>query len=149
LAGLLSWWDLLWCIEGNFNIIHYPSERSSDTRSSPAMLNFSEFILEQGLKDTPLVGGNFTWSNIWDRLLWSKIDRFLLSPGWEAEFPNVFQRRLPRLLSDNFPLMLDCGDVRSRRYFKFENMWLKSDGSVDKVKHWWASYRFQGSPSFV
>jgi hypothetical protein len=44
-----------------------------------------------------------------------KIDRFLLATEWEE---NVTQRRLPRLLSDHFPLMLDCGvGSRGRRYF--------------------------------
>jgi hypothetical protein len=33
--------------------------------------------------------------------------------------------------------------------FMFENMWLKSQGFVEKVKQWWLSYSFQGSPSFV
>lgn len=41
---------------------------------------------------------------------------------------NVSQIRLPRILSNHFPLLLDCGFVVSIRYFKFENMWLKSRG---------------------
>jgi hypothetical protein len=33
--------------------------------------------------------------------------------------------------------MLDCGVMsRSSRYFKFENMWLKSEGFVDEVNTW-------------
>lgn len=44
LAKLISWWDLSWCIGGDLNIIRYPSERSSDTHLSPAMLEFSKFI---------------------------------------------------------------------------------------------------------
>jgi len=31
--------------------------------------------------------------------------------------------RLPRIMSDHFPLMLDCGmSGECSRYFKFENM---------------------------
>lgn len=48
---------------GDFNIICYSSERSGDTHFSSAILEFSEFIFEQGLMDIPLVGENFTWSN--------------------------------------------------------------------------------------
>jgi hypothetical protein len=33
-----------------------------------------------------------------------------------------------------------------KRHFKFENMWLKSDGFVQR---WWESYDFQGLPSYV
>jgi hypothetical protein len=62
----------------------------------------------------------------------------------------VAQRRLPHLLSDHFPLLLDCGTSRGgSKYFKFENMWLKSKGFVDKVKSWWGSYLFEGLSSFV
>jgi hypothetical protein len=49
LAGLLAWLNFSSCIGGYFIIIHYPSERSSDTRSSPAMFEFSEFIFKLGL----------------------------------------------------------------------------------------------------
>jgi hypothetical protein len=68
----------------------------------------------------------------------ARIDRFLFSHDWEEQFLDVVQGRLHRLLSDHFMLILDCG-VPSRRspYFKFENMWLKSEGFVDQVKTWW------------
>lgn len=46
--------------------------------------------------------------------------------------------------------MLDCGVSGGRSWsFKFENMWLKSEGFVDQVKIWWKSYKFQGSPCLV
>jgi hypothetical protein len=62
----------------------------------------------------------------------------------------VSQRRLTRLLSDYFPLLLDCGTTRGgNRYFKFENMWLKYEGFVEQVKKWWMSYDFSGLPSFI
>jgi hypothetical protein len=62
----------------------------------------------------------------------------------------VSQRRLLKLCSDHFPILLECGDfLRGSRSFKLENMWLKLEGFVDKVKLWWDSYHFQGSPSFI
>jgi hypothetical protein len=98
------------------------------------------------LVDIPLQEGN----SLGPIKVWSKIDRFLLSPEWEEHYPDVSQSRLPRLLSDHFPLMLDCGSQREgKRYFKFENMWLKSDGFVGQVQRWWESYDFQGLPSYV
>jgi hypothetical protein len=46
--------------------------------------------------------------------------------------------------------MLECGTRREeKRHFKFENMWLKSDGFVEQVQRWWESYNFQGLPSYV
>jgi hypothetical protein len=47
-------------------------------------------------------------------------------------------------------ILLDCCGIQwGYRPFKFENMWFKADGFVDKVRLWWSSYRFQGSPSFI
>jgi hypothetical protein len=40
------------------------------------------------------------------------------------------------------------GILGAKRYFKFLNMWLKSEGFVDKVKLWWFSYYFQGTPNY-
>jgi hypothetical protein len=46
--------------------------------------------------------------------------------------------------------MLDCGVPKGgSKCFKYENMWLKSDGFVDQVKTWWMSYEFYGLPSYV
>jgi hypothetical protein len=147
LAGLLSWWELPWCIGGDFNVTRFPNERSGVARFCPAMMEFSDFVSEQELMDLPLAGGTLTWSN---SVSWSRIDRFLVSPDWEAKYPSLFQKRLPRLCSDHFPILLDCGGIKGgARPFKFENMWLKADGFVDKVREWWSSYSFLGTPSFV
>jgi len=47
-------------------------------------MKFSYFIFDQGLMDIRLFGGNFMWSNNQDPPPWSRIDKFLVSPYWEA-----------------------------------------------------------------
>jgi hypothetical protein len=80
----------------------------------------------------------------------SRIDRFLFSPDWEDHFPSIIQRRMPRLMSDHFPILLECGPLQKcRRLFHFEKMWFKADGFVDRVRQWWLSYQFDGSPSYI
>jgi hypothetical protein len=134
---------------GDFNVTRFPSERSG-VACRLAMSDFSDFLHEQGLLDLPLAGGLFTWSLAQDPPKWSRIDRFLISPDWEARFPGVAQKRLPHICSDHFPLMLDSvNGPRGKRPFKFENMWLKKKGFGALVKQWWDSYHFQGSPSFI
>jgi len=114
------------------------------------MMEFSDFIFEQDLMDLPLVGRPFTWSNNQEIPSWSRLDRFFVSPNWEVKFSGSLQKRLPRLCSNHFPILLDCGGVHwGPKPFKFENMWLKAEGFVDRVCLWWESYRFQGSPSFI
>jgi hypothetical protein len=59
-------------------------------------------------------------------------------------------KRLPRLCSNHFSILLDCGGIPSgKRYFKFDNMWLKSEGFVESVKQWWSSDHFHGTPSYI
>jgi hypothetical protein len=140
LVGVLRWWNMPWCIGGDFNVIRFPNERSRGVPLCSAMLEFSDFIFYQGLMDLPLVGGSCTWSLSHDPPKWSRIDHFLVSPDWEAWFPGVFQKRLSCLCSDHFPILLDCGDVsRGSKPFKFKNMWLKAEGFVGLVKQWWES----------
>jgi hypothetical protein len=135
---------------GDFNVTHFPSERLGLAHYCPTMLEFFNFISKQGLMDIPLVGGSFTWSSNRDLPSWSRIDRYLVSLDWEAQLSNLVKKRLPRLCSDHFPILLYCGGLHGAKiYFKFENMWLKSEGFVDRVRLWWSTYHCQGSPSYI
>jgi hypothetical protein len=60
LAGVRSWWGVLWCIGGDFNVVRFPSEKLGERRFTGAMRNFSDFILEMELVDLPLLEGQFT-----------------------------------------------------------------------------------------
>jgi exonuclease III len=91
-----------------------------------AMHEFSDFISECGLMDIPMEGRLFTWSNNRETSASSRIDRFLFSPDWADHFGLVTQQRLPRLLSDHYPILLDCGRIiGGKSPFRFENMWLR------------------------
>uniref|UniRef100_A0A2N9EUU7 Reverse transcriptase domain-containing protein n=1 Tax=Fagus sylvatica TaxID=28930 RepID=A0A2N9EUU7_FAGSY len=147
LAGIASWWEVPWCVGGDFNIVRYPSERVGATDFSPSMREFTDFIFSMGLLDLPMDGGNFTWSNARSK---SRLDRFLCSPLLADHFSRIAQRRLPRLLSDHFPILLSCGFMQKRRSpFRFENMWLRSEGFHNRVQQWWNSYLYNGSPSYI
>jgi exonuclease III len=41
LAGLRTVWEVPWCIGGDFNIVRFPSERSSESNISTGMMDFS------------------------------------------------------------------------------------------------------------
>ena len=150
LTGIRRWWGLPWCVGGNFNVVRFPSERMGSVGFSPGMYDFSDFISDNGLIDIPLSGGNYTWSNNREMVSMSRIDRFLYTADWEEGFITISQKRLVRLTSDHFPIMLECGSIpRGRRPFRFENMWLKADGFLERVCNWWGSYQFSGTASYV
>uniref|UniRef100_A0A2N9GX79 Reverse transcriptase domain-containing protein n=1 Tax=Fagus sylvatica TaxID=28930 RepID=A0A2N9GX79_FAGSY len=128
----------------------FPPEKLRGHSFTQAMQGFSDFISSCGLVDPPLEGGQFTWSNSREEEAMSRIDRFLYTAAWEDQFPSITQRRLPRVLSDHFPLVLECGQLhQGKRPFRFENMWFKAEGFRDHVRQWWGSYQFHGSPSHV
>ena len=39
--------------------------------------------------------------------------------------------------------------ARGKSLFRFENMWLKMDGFIDRVHSWWNRHSFSCTPSFV
>jgi hypothetical protein len=147
LGGIMNVWEKPWCVGGDFNVVRHAGEKLRASRQTQAMTDFADFISEQGLIDLPMVGGRITWSN---RRAGSRLDRFLISTEWEEHFPEVTQKRMPRALSDHFPVMLACGMGRRGRIpFRFENMWLQAEGFVEQVKSWWDSYYIEGNPSYV
>jgi hypothetical protein len=80
----------------------------------------------------------------------SKIDRFFYNSDWETCFVTIRQKRMLRMFSDHFPTLLECDNIQQgKRPFCFENMWLKVEGFGDRVKAWWDSYQFEGTPSFT
>ena len=112
------------------------------------MFKFSDFIAKHLLVDLPLVGGEYTWFRDSNNPSMSRIDRVLMSADWEEHFLDVSQRTLPRVVSNHYPLLVEVGGVsRAKSPFRFENMWLKVEGFVDKVRLWWNSYHFAGPPS--
>jgi len=87
-------------------VVQFPSERSSVSGYSATMEELVDLLLE---------GGQFTWPNNQENQTWSRIDRFLISPEWVEHFLEVTQRNLTRLLSDHFPLLLECEEPRGGR----------------------------------
>ena len=79
----------------------------------------------------------------------ARLDRFLVSPCWLDQFSRVCQRRLPRPISDHFPVLLEGGSwSRGPAPFRFENMWFKVEGFKELIRNWWQETVVRGSASF-
>ncbi|KAJ9701144.1 hypothetical protein PVL29_006475 [Vitis rotundifolia] len=150
LAAVKGLWDDPWCIAGDFNVVRFPVETSNGRQMSNMMREFSRFIDEFDLVDPPLGGGTFTWSGGEGGSLKARLDHFLFSGDWEDLVSRAMQFLLPRPVFDHCPILLECGGMRKgKNPFRFENMWLRVEGFMDKLKDWWQSYNFRGTPSFV
>ena len=114
------------------------------------MRRFVVVLDDLGVRDLPLQEGPFTWSGGSNGHVTSRIDRFLVLRDWESYFSRVTQSTLPKPVSNHFPILLDGGGIKSSPSpFRFETMWLKSEGFKDLLKGWWQGLSFKGSASFV
>ncbi|KAJ9685002.1 hypothetical protein PVL29_017148 [Vitis rotundifolia] len=142
-------WEEPWCVGGDFNIILSQGERSRQGRLNSAMRRFAQVIDDLGLIDLPLHGGSFTWSGGLYNQAWARLDRFLVSHSWIDQFSNVIQKRLPRPISDHFPILIEGGGIRrGPSPFKFENMWFKVEGFKDLIRGWWQGISVSGRASY-
>ena len=73
-----------------------------------------------------------------------------MSADCEEHFPDMFQKRLPRPISDHFPIFLETTGIESCRIlFKFENMWLEFEGFSDLIKGCWGETQVEGFASYI
>ena len=150
LGAIKGLWNEPWCVAGDFNMIRFPSERSRGGCLTQAMRRFSEVVEELELRDLPLQGGVFTWCGSLNNRSKSRIDRFFISEDWETHFQGAIQTVLARPISDHTPILLDGGGMRrGPTPFRFENMWLKSEGFKEVMRQWWEGIQVNGSASFI
>ena len=76
MSSLHSWWNVPWCVLGDFNVVRFPMERLGVVNFTQAMHDFIDFISVHGLLDIPMASGRYTWSN---SIFGSRIDCFLFS----------------------------------------------------------------------
>ena len=142
-------WNDPWCIGGDFNVILSKRENSSQGRISSAMKRFAQVVDELELLDLPLQGGVFSQSGGRNDQSQARLDRYLVTQNWLDKFCGVVQSRLPRPISDHFPILLKSGGLRrGPSPFRFENIWLKVDGFKDHLRDLWQRTEVSGKASF-
>jgi endonuclease/exonuclease/phosphatase family metal-dependent hydrolase len=79
---------------------------------------FNSIIEHWGLKELVVSGRSYTWSNNQQDPLFEMLDRVLMSPEWELQFPLVTVRTLVRGVSDHVALLVSNG-INSYDYKAF------------------------------
>lgn len=124
LHGVRARWQGLWVVGGHFNVIRFVHEKNSGGRITKSMRDFDGLVRSARLRDSPLSNAKFTWMNNQSRLVLSTLDRFLVSRDWEDAYPFFFQKVLPKVTSNHWPVMLHTNAQSfGSKPFRFENMW--------------------------
>jgi hypothetical protein len=118
---------------GDFNSVCNPQERSIVNMLSNEHL-FNDFIWDLTLQEIPLLDRFFTWSNMQNLPILSKLDRVLLNPQWGSVLPNTVVSTLPRITSDHYLLKVEIStNIPRPQIFRYCNNWNLKPGFKDLV----------------
>lgn len=120
LDSIRNRWRGPWFLGGDWNVIRYPSEKSSGSQITSEMA-FTDWINSQSLVNLPLGGATFTWSNHQSSPTLSRLDIFLVFSDSLNLFLKDSELALPKPTSDIFPISLDSNCERwGPAPFRFE-----------------------------
>jgi hypothetical protein len=86
---------------GDFNSVRSPLERST-LNMTPNEDIFNEMVWDFSLQEIPLLDRVFTWTNMQNPPILSKLDRVLINAEWNNSLPNsvvILFQELPRIIS--------------------------------------------------
>jgi hypothetical protein len=127
-------------IAGDFNLIYNEADKNNQNLDQPMMGRFRRWINDMSLKEIPLHGCQFPWSNGRDNPTLVRLDRAFCSVEWEGLFPNCLLHSSASQDSDHCPLILGLDDVKpGKQRFHFEAFWTKLDGFQETVASVWAA----------
>ncbi|CAA0809638.1 Unknown protein, partial [Striga hermonthica] len=148
-------WGELWFIGGDFNdIICNEEKKGGLVRGEGSFRDFRNFLQSLGVIECPLIGHQFTWSNLrrGEEFVEEKLDRICVSPEWWFKFPKTQIQNIPLASSDHNLLLMDLArsEEASKPRFMFDNRWTKKEGYKECISNAWKVahkgpdlYRFQ------
>lgn len=128
---------------GDFNMITSLLEKKGGLRK----LNrdgevFISFIDNAGLVNVHPKHGQFTWNNRrgGERLISSRLDRFLISESFILDGKTVESNILPSGGSDHWPISLavELQGTPRNKPFRFEKFWIEHPNFLTMVEKWWS-----------
>ncbi|XP_021996145.1 uncharacterized protein LOC110893344 [Helianthus annuus] len=105
LSQVISAWDGLCVMTGDFNAVRFREERKNCSFKSTCASNFNNFIFDAGLFEYNMRGSKFTFSSP-DGRKQSKLDRFLVNSGFFSSWPEASVVAESSFLSDHCPIIL-------------------------------------------
>jgi hypothetical protein len=127
---------------GDFNLIRGAQDKNNSNINWPLVNAFNDTIARLALREVARSGARFTWSNRQRNPIRCVLDRVLVSPEWELQFPLLSLRATTSLGLDHSPLVLDSGGVLPKKQprFFFESSWFEIPGFKEMVVNRWLEY---------
>jgi hypothetical protein len=127
-----------WMIGGDFNLIYRAEDKNNGNLNRAMMGRFRRLLNELNLKELPLLGRKYTWSNERSSPTLVRLDRVFHTADWETLYPNSVLQSSASLISDHCPLLLGLHElVQGKRRFHFESFWTRMEGFMDEVQQSW------------
>ena len=127
-----------WVVLGDFNLISRASEKSNSNINLRMIRAFRAAIDDLHLKELPLIGRRFTWSNERLNSTLTKIDKVLFTEEWESRYPDFQLLPGSTDISDHCPLIMKKIQARHFSGFRFEAWWPNEDGFSEVVSQAWS-----------
>ena len=124
-----------WLLGGDFNLIYQAADKNNANLDRAMMGRFRRFLDDNDLKEIPLLGRKYTWSNERRSPTLVRLDRAFCCGDWENIFPDAVLQSTAAGVSDHCPLILGLKVCTSgKRRFHFESFWTKLPSFLDAVK---------------
>jgi hypothetical protein len=134
-------------VAGDFNLIYREQDKNNSSINRAMMGRFRRCLDDTALKEIPLIGRKFTWSNEQESPTLVKLDRVFCSSDWEEKFPRCLLQSAATEDSDHCPLLLGLSDLRlGKRRFHFEAFWPSIEGFSEEVAAAWGSVQAMPCP---
>ena len=104
------------------------------------MMAFHDVLDELGLKDLGFVGRKFTWKGRrHGGFVLERLDRAVANALWQSKFPGSKVQHLHSNTSDHQAILVKSEGIlpNPKRYFKFEQMWLRDKSYSVTVNRAW------------
>jgi exonuclease III len=104
-----------WAIARDFNLILDAADKNNAMLNRRMMGRFRRLLNDLELKEQPLVGRRYTWSNERQAPTLGKLDRWFATVEWDMSHPDCLLQALSSSMSDHCPIMLSTNVSMNRK----------------------------------
>jgi len=139
--------NIPWICGGDFNeIVRQEEKWGGALRDHNQMQLFQDMIDECSFMDLGYVDPRFTWAKHYvdGHSIRIRLDWCMATNSWFQKFPGTRAHHLSCMSSDHSPLMINLSglpELRRKRCFRFEEMWLSDPCCGETVEEVWNSTR--------